>query len=134
MSVSSKAQTSCWLFKKDDVDFAQQILMEPVGKASSSLFGLKRVRSWSVCVYGQKLFIVDDHVWDNGPFYQRYKVKLIDVDNRVVESASPGIAEYIKPNRISANWVKPMIRIRHHQAGTKGNCIQRSVFLSRRTW
>lgn len=134
MSVSGKAQTSCWLFKEADVDFAQQIPMEPVGKVSSSLFGLKRVRSWVVYIHGLKYFIVDDHVWDNGPFYQRYKVKLIDEENRVVEGANPGIAEYIKPNRISANWVKPMIKIRHHQAASKGNCIQRSINLSRHTW
>jgi carotenoid 1,2-hydratase len=134
MNTSGSTQTACWLFEKDGVDFGQKIHMESTGQMSTSLFGLKRVYSWAVTIKGETFRIIDDHMWDNGPFYQRYSVRLVDAHNKMVQGAFPGIAEYIKPNRIVSNWVRPMIKIRHHKAGNKGNWIQQSLLLSRRTW
>ncbi len=134
MKMSGIAQNKSWLLKKGEVDFASQVAMRPLGKAGRSIFGLEKVGSWEVLVQGQNYRIVEEHVWDNGPFYQRYRVKLLDADDRVVGGALPGIAEYIKPDRITAGWVRPMIRIRHHTAGSRGNWIQRSIALSRLTW
>ncbi len=129
-----KAETKSWLFENGEVDFSRHVDMKPIGSVSRSIFGLEKYGSWEVRIHGKNYRIVDDHVWDNGPFYQRYRVKLLDVDNQAVEGVQFGIAEYIKPGRITANWVRPMIRIRHHQSGSWGNWIQRSAILSRRTW
>jgi len=134
MRSSGIAKTTAWLFNQGKVDFAQQINMTPLSDVTRSVFGLNRVCSWTVDFGNDQFRIVEDQVWDNGPFYQRYRVKLVDVNNRIVEDSIPGIAEYIVPRRITSKWVKPMIRIRNHQAGGRGNWIQRSSILSRLTW
>ncbi len=134
MKMANVTHTRSWLFKDGIVDFSSQVDMKPVGNAGRSIFGLEKVESWGVLINGSNGRIVEDHVWDNGPFYQRYRVILLDADGHSVAGASPGIAEYIKPSRITARWVRPMIRIRHHSAGAQGNWIQRSLALSRLTW
>lgn len=127
-------QPQTWLLREGVVDFANQVSMKPDGDLHKSIFGLERVKRWKVHLDGSDYFVQDDHVWDSGPFYQRYQVRLLDDAGLPVQNAIPGIAEYIKPTRITAKWVKPMIRIRHHLAGGKGNWIQRSALLSKLTW
>jgi carotenoid 1,2-hydratase len=131
---SGDVHPTAWLFEDGTVDFARKVTMQPAGDASRSIFGLSKVPAWSVEVKGNTYLIVEDHVWDNGPFYQRYRVKLVDTNNQAVVESIPGIAEYIVPSRIAASWVKPMIRIRHHHAGKQGNWIQSTPLLSRLTW
>jgi carotenoid 1,2-hydratase len=134
MGTLGQPETSAWLIEDAGVDFGKQISMVGLGDISQSVFSLKKERRWSVDLDGEQYLVVEDHVWDNGPFYQRYKVKLVDVNEKDVAGALPGIAEYIKPDRIEASWVRPMIRIRHHQNAKQGNWIQRSAVLSRLTW
>lgn len=123
-----------WLMRNGNVDFSESLDMEPAGTTIRTIFGLERISKWRVNIDGREYLISDDHVWDNGPFYQRYQVRLSDITGKHVAHSKPGIAEYIKPARITASWVKPMIRIRHHRVGGNGNWIQRSVALSRLTW
>jgi carotenoid 1,2-hydratase len=134
MCTLGQSETSAWLIEDAGVDFGKQISMVGLGDISQSVFSLKKERRWSVDLDGEQYLVIEDHIWDNGPFYQRYKVKLVDVNEKDVAGALPGIAEYIKPDRIEASWVRPMIRIRHHQNAKQGNWIQRSAVLSRLTW
>jgi carotenoid 1,2-hydratase len=134
MSEGGVGEATAWLFDSRGVDFIKQVDMLPSGGVSTSIFGLKTYQSWSVIIRGIKYTIIVDHFWDNGPFYQRYRVQLLDSELKAVTGVNHGIAEYIKPNRITAGWVRPMIRIRHHQSGGNGNWIQRSASLARLTW
>ena len=134
MTTAGKNAPVAWLFKNGEVDFSNQVEMVSAGRIKRSIFGLKKVSAWNVTINEEQYQIVEDGIWDNGPFYQRYKVILLKEGNHKVENALPGIAEYIKPDRITASWVRPMIKIRHHRAGGRGNWIQRSLILTRLTW
>jgi len=134
MCTNSIAESAAWLFEKGEVDFARQVRITPTSDVATSVFGFNRTRSWIVDLDDKQVRIMDDQVWDNGPFYQRYRVKLVDMKGRIVDGSIPGIAEYILPSRITTNWVKPMIQIRYRKAGGRGNWIQRSSTLSRLTW
>lgn len=134
MSTGGDIQPQAWLVRNGRVDFSDRIEMEAAGSMQRSLFGLNRVTVWRVRFGGEIYFVRDNHVWDSGPFYQRYQVRLYDRSGVIAANSYPGIAEYIVPGRITAPWVKPMIRIRHHKTGSKGNWIQRSAVLSRLTW
>ncbi len=134
MCSSGIAQSTAWLFKNGEVDFARQVRITPTSDVATSVFGLNRTRSWIVDLDDKQVRIIDNQVWDNGPFYQRYRVKLVDMKGRIVDDSIPGIAEYILPGRITANWVKPMIQIRYRKEDSMGNWIQRSSMLSRFTW
>lgn len=134
MSTGGDIQPQAWLVRNGHIDFSNRVEMEAVGPVQRSVFGLKRVTAWSVRIGEEVYFVRDNHVWDSGPFYQRYQVNLHDKSGAVIANSYPGVAEYIVPGRITAPWVKPMIRIRHHKAGSRGNWIQRSAALSRLTW
>ena len=134
MNTEGKLDTQAWLVEPGARDFYQQVQITPSASTQRSYFGLNRIREWEVVLRGESYRIVAGWEWDDGPFYQRFRVDLTDPSYRVVAGSRPGIGEYIKPDRITSKWVRPLIKIRHHRAGEKGNWIQRSSRLSRITW
>lgn len=103
-------------------------------KPRKSVFGLAYHDELEVSIDGQPYRIKTNYIWDNGPFYLRYNVCLIDGQGRQVNGSKSGIAEYIKPDRISKKWVRPMIRVRYHHDEINAHWIQKSLLLSKWTW
>jgi carotenoid 1,2-hydratase len=127
-------QKVAWLINEEDGRISHVESIKMSKQPRYNLFGLKVHHEIEVTIEGQIYIIKTNYIWDQGPFYLRYKVQLYDQQGRVVDGALPGIAEYIKPDRISKKWVKPMIKTRYYREGTTANWIQKSLMLSKWTW
>lgn len=99
----------------------------------ASLFGLQAARSVSFQNDRLKAFLQLDEVLDSGPFYQRYRGRMLlhNGENRV--EAVRGISEYISPSRIYSRWFWPLVNMRINYPG-KDHWVQKSPVLYRWTW
>lgn len=134
------------MFKDDEMHQGAWVIKDKDGRVSpvdsirlktpakTNIFGLSFVDKIEVGVDGLLYDIRTDYIWDQGPFYLRYKVRLTDTSGTQKKGSKAGIAEFIKPNRISKKWVRPMIRVRYHHDESQAHWIQKSLRLSKWTW
>jgi len=95
-------------------------------------FGLKTARTIDFAGKDTEVFIQKDKLLDDGPFYQRWKGKLILNKNGVLVQAE-GISEYIYPSRIYQKMFWPLVNMRIQYPG-KPHWVQKKQVLYRWTW
>lgn len=119
-------QALAWLISEDG--FIEKLEKVEFHQFKRSIFGLNRATEIEI----------DDHfivqiksIVDHGPFYERYQ---IGVTNLSKQTHDLGVAEYIRPDKIYASWVHPLVNMRLCYSQKKASFIQRSKRLYKWTW
>lgn len=97
-----------------------------------SFFGLNTARKIESTGGSDNFLIQQEKMIDSGPFYQRFKSKLILHRGDKIEQAA-GISEYIYPERIYQRLFWPLVNMRITYPG-KLHWVQKNPRLYRWTW
>jgi carotenoid 1,2-hydratase len=98
-----------------------------------NLFGLKSSRK--IIIEGEfaSCLIQQDTILDNGPFYQRFRSRIIMNRGESILQGM-GISEYIHPPRIKSRIFWPLVNMRITYPGEKHHWVLKSPRLYRWTW
>lgn len=138
--------TQAWLIPDHSTTAVESVEMSPLGKPRSSLFGLSVYPAYRIATHDLHVGIEQDYLWDNGPFYQRFRLQARPIKPASTTVASKimgpqnlgpiyyGIGEYMYPSRIQSKWTRPLINTRYFQKYHDPDWVKRSPFFSRLTW
>ena len=99
---------------------------------SLNFFGLSSARKIEMSGEEADFLIQQDSMLDDGPFYQRFRSRLMLKLGDTVYQAK-GISEYICPERIYVKLFRPLVNMRIKYPG-KTHWVQKSPRLYRWTW
>lgn len=122
-----------WVIFDDESRKTTELIVKQPSWSKQTRFGLRLDDVLNFTGDNERYLIEMGEILDNGPFYLRYKVEAHYNVNLKDEHAI-GIAEFIKPDRIQAGWVRPLIKMRYHHHGKPAGWIQKSSLLSPFTW
>jgi len=127
--------SKAWLLPDHPSGNLESVQISPIGKPRTSVFGLSVHPAYRVESDEVPLVLEQDYLWDNGPFYQRFRLKATHEKT----SSAPGdpyfgIGEYMYPSRIQTKWTRPLINTRYYQKNHPPDWVKRSPFFSRLTW
>lgn len=131
MNENGKMEAKAWLFDgAGNVKLIENgIFTDDVGV---NMFGLQSARKIEKQKGEIRFLIQKDKVIDDGPFYQRFRSRLMFYMNEKLYQGD-GISEYINPARIHNKLFRPLVNMRIQYPGKK-HWVQKSPRLYRWTW
>lgn len=128
--------SQAWLIPDHPARQVESVQISPIGNPRTSLFGLRVHPGYRITTPDRDFLVEQDYLWDNGPFYQRFRLKA-SVEkgaSAMKNSTHYGIGEYMYPSRIQSKWTRPLINTRYFQKNREADWVKRSPFFSRLTW
>jgi len=131
MNENKEQNHRAWLFDADQgaTELSGAIELDDMGL---NFFGIRSARKISGRSDGVEFLIQKTDVIDDGPFYQRFKSRLmLNLDGKIHQAV--GISEYIHPGRISLKVFRPLVNMRIQYPGDP-HWVQKNPRLYRWTW
>jgi len=130
MKHNSHVEKNAWLIK--DNGSVQPLINISLADYGYNVFGLKSARQIELSGKGTELFVQQDRILDNGPFYQRFFSRAVmHCHNEVLEAN--GISEYIYPSGIHNKLFRPLVNMRIVYPDRQ-HWVQKNPVLYRLTW
>ncbi len=131
MDHDSHSEKRAWLINDDGSILSLNNKIELIDYGYN-VFGLKSARQIELSGKGVELYVQQDRILDNGPFYQRFFSRAVmHQQDEVVEAH--GISEYIYPSRIHNKLFRPLVNMRIAYPDRQ-HWVQKSPLLYRLTW
>jgi hypothetical protein len=133
MDYETSQDRRAWVIFDDESRKTDELIVKQPSWSRQTRFGLRLDDVLNFEGENERYLIEMSDILDNGPFYLRYKVEA-HYNTNLNDEHAIGIAEFIKPDRIQARWVRPLIEMRYHHHSKPAGWIQKSSLLSPFTW
>ncbi|MDZ7773707.1 MAG: hypothetical protein U5K31_13355 [Balneolaceae bacterium] len=130
-----RSREQAWLIASDGGSISERFVRVEAEDRQRTLFGLHTARRMVIAGEGAQVTVQHEQVLDSGPFYQRFASRaFLRLPGESAVQAQPGIAEYLRPERIHQRLFWPLVNMRIYYRAEGPHWVQRSPRLYRWTW